>query len=141
MNRPFQRLALGTAFLTAGLRKLGDSNPRYGNPHGSLANCWFQPLTQTSLTVSTVAFPLNCGAKVHDYFYTAKFFAVFLHNKEFYYLFTESYYYTVLYIVRLSHSFCHTAEDASEGIRQSPRGDRLTLPTFGPSGRHERLNC
>ena len=30
-------------------RKLGDSNPRYGNPHGSLANCWFQPLTQTSL--------------------------------------------------------------------------------------------
>ena len=30
-------------------RKLGDSNPRYGYPHGSLANCWFQPLTQTSL--------------------------------------------------------------------------------------------
>ena len=29
-------------------RKLGDSNPRYGNPYGSLANCWFQPLTQTS---------------------------------------------------------------------------------------------
>ena len=32
-------------------RKLGDSNPRYGNPHGSLANCWFQPLTQTSFPV------------------------------------------------------------------------------------------
>ena len=31
------------------VRKLGDSNPRYGNPYGSLANCWFQPLTQTSL--------------------------------------------------------------------------------------------
>ena len=30
------------------LRKLGDSNPRYGYPYGSLANCWFQPLTQTS---------------------------------------------------------------------------------------------
>ena len=30
-------------------RKLGDSNPRYGNPHVSLANWWFQPLTQTSL--------------------------------------------------------------------------------------------
>ena len=30
------------------VRKLGDSNPRYGNPYGSLANCWFQPLTQTS---------------------------------------------------------------------------------------------
>ena len=34
--------------LIIGLRKLGDSNPRYGNPYGSLANCWFQPLTQTS---------------------------------------------------------------------------------------------
>ena len=31
--------------------------------------------------------------------------------------------------------------DASEGIRQSPRGDRLTLPTLGPSGTQERLNC
>ncbi len=30
-------------------RKLGDSNPRYPNRYGSLANCWFQPLTQTSL--------------------------------------------------------------------------------------------
>ena len=30
---------------------------------------------------------------------------------------------------------------ASLGMRQSPRGDRLTEPTFGPSGRHERLNC
>ena len=32
-----------------GLRKEGDSNPRYGNPYGSLANCWFQPLTHPSL--------------------------------------------------------------------------------------------
>ena len=30
-------------------RKLGDSNPRYSYPYGSLANYWFQPLTQTSL--------------------------------------------------------------------------------------------
>jgi hypothetical protein len=30
---------------------------------------------------------------------------------------------------------------ASLGIRQSPRGERLTLPTFGPSGTHDRLNC
>ncbi len=35
-------------FARGRLRKLGDSNPRYGNPYGSLANCWFQPLTQTS---------------------------------------------------------------------------------------------
>ena len=33
------------------LRKLGDSNPRYVYTYGSLANCWFQPLTQTSLPV------------------------------------------------------------------------------------------
>ena len=33
------------------------------------------------------------------------------------------------------------AEEASEGMRQSPRGERQTLPTFGPSGMHERLNC
>ena len=26
-------------------------------------------------------------------------------------------------------------------MRQSPRGDSVTEPTFGPSGRHERLNC
>ena len=30
---------------------------------------------------------------------------------------------------------------ASLGIRQSPRGERLTVPTFGPSGTHDRLNC
>ena len=31
--------------------------------------------------------------------------------------------------------------DASDGIRQSPRGDSVTEPTFGPSGRQLRLNC
>ena len=30
---------------------------------------------------------------------------------------------------------------ASEGMRQSPLGERLTEPTLGPSGRQERLNC
>ena len=33
------------------------------------------------------------------------------------------------------------ALEASLGMRQSPRGERLTLPTLGPSGRQERLNC
>lgn len=42
---------------------------------------------------------------------------------------------------RHSHSFNHILYDASLGILQSPRGDKETLPTFGPSGRHERLNC
>ena len=30
---------------------------------------------------------------------------------------------------------------ASLGIRRSPLGDTATVPTFGPSGRQERLNC
>ena len=43
-------------------RKLGDSNPRYGYPYGSLANCWFQPLTQTSLgTVGSESFSGHKG--------------------------------------------------------------------------------
>ena len=29
----------------------------------------------------------------------------------------------------------------SEGILQSPRGERETEPTLGPSGMQERLNC
>ncbi len=31
------------------MRREGDSNPRHGRPCGSLANCWFQPLTHLSL--------------------------------------------------------------------------------------------
>ena len=31
--------------------------------------------------------------------------------------------------------------DASLGIRRSPLGDTATLPTFGPSGRQDLLNC
>ena len=38
-------------------------------------------------------------------------------------------------------SFCHNAAEASLGIRQSPRGESVTPPTLGPSGRQERLNC
>ena len=45
----------------------------------------------------------------------------------------------------LARSACtsasHASADASEGILQSPRGERATEPTFGPSGRQERLNC
>jgi hypothetical protein len=35
----------------------------------------------------------------------------------------------------------HISALASLGIRQSPRGDNATEPTFGPSGMAERLNC
>ena len=41
----------------------------------------------------------------------------------------------------VSNSACHSAHFASLGIRQSPRGDRATEPTLGPSGRQLRLNC
>src|SRR5262249_7534993 len=39
-----------------------------------------------------------------------------------------------------SNQSSHSAASASLGIRQSPRGDKLIVPTFGPSGRQERLN-
>ena len=35
--------------IAAFLRRKGDSNPRYGYPYDSLANCWFKPLTHLSL--------------------------------------------------------------------------------------------
>lgn len=53
----------------------------------------------------------------------------------------QSDYRTLSQISIESRSASHAAEDASEGIRQSPRGERLMLPTFGPSGIQERLNC
>src|SRR5262249_28520313 len=34
----------------------------------------------------------------------------------------------------------HRVASASLGMRQSPRGERLMLPTLGPSGRQDRLN-
>ncbi len=40
-----------------------------------------------------------------------------------------------------SSSASQAAAEASLGMRQSPRGERLTDPTLGPSGLIERLNC
>lgn len=40
-----------------------------------------------------------------------------------------------------SISLSQSVAIASLGIRQSPRGERLMEPTFGPSGRQLRLNC
>ena len=68
-------------------RKLGDSNPRYDYSYGSLANYWFQPLTQTSLFSQSDKLP-NCfnhlliaGAKVAQYFHTSKYFTHFFLKK------------------------------------------------------------
>lgn len=41
----------------------------------------------------------------------------------------------------VSNPAIQMAEDASLGIRRSPLGDTATVPTFGPSGKQERLNC
>ena len=41
----------------------------------------------------------------------------------------------------VSTSACHRLAFASLGIRQSPRGEKATEPTLGPSGRQFRLNC
>ena len=49
--------------------------------------------------------------------------------------------YSPQFHLNLSTSPSHTAACASLGIRQSPRGDRDTVPIFGPSGRQFRLNC
>ena len=40
-----------------------------------------------------------------------------------------------------SSSSIQTRLHASLGILRSPRGDTATEPTFGPSGRQDRLNC
>lgn len=40
-----------------------------------------------------------------------------------------------------SSSLSHSDEVASEGIRQSPRGDSDASLTLGALGTHERLNC
>ncbi len=47
----------------------------------------------------------------------------------------------IIYAYNLSHSCIQSIPDISLDIRQSPRGLKLTLPTLGPSGIHERLNC
>ena len=43
-------------------------------------------------------------------------------------------------LYNVSHSASHIADEASLGIRQLPRGDRLTEHTLGPSGKQLRLN-
>ena len=66
------------------LRKVGDSNPRYGNPHVSLANWWFQPLTQPSnriLLPNQQASFSNAGAKILHFFCSTKFFCNFFQEK------------------------------------------------------------
>ena len=70
------------------LRKEGDSNPRYGYPYDSLANCWFQPLTHPSprlardrQLLSEFAFYSKATAKVLLFFDMTKYFDFFLKKR------------------------------------------------------------
>ncbi len=66
------------------MRKEGDSNPRYGNPYGSLANCWFQPPFQKDPGVRNLGvISSNAGAKVQPFFQSCKYFANFFQKKLF----------------------------------------------------------
>ena len=57
----------------------GIRTPGTVNPYVSLANWWFQPLTQTSFSVDVEnRFAVKCGAKVLLFFSSSKFFRAFL---------------------------------------------------------------
>ena len=63
-------------------RKVGDSNPRYGNPYVSLANWWFQPLTQPSKSLEKfLAEPLlsNAMQRYNFFLKPPNFFINFFH--------------------------------------------------------------
>ena len=47
----------------------------------------------------------------------------------------------ILFGHNFSSSSSHSCAEASEGMRQSPRGESETEPTLAPSGMQERLNC
>ena len=74
---------LGQPLTKKALRREGDSNPRYGYPYDSLANCWFQPLTHLSSgRFAEMRYPKplsrhfktrKADAKVLQYFYICKF--------------------------------------------------------------------
>src|SRR3712207_868138 len=75
MNRPLYNILLNISICQ---RKEGDSNPRYGNPYGSLANCWFQPLTHPSSKAFVLAehyFLMRC--KGSSLFLFRKIFRIF----------------------------------------------------------------
>ena len=76
-------------------RKEGDSNPRYGNPHVSLANWGFQPLTHPSLMVLLSNSPNHkCSMFLHAlhlseckgtaFFFNRQTFALFFAKKHYY---------------------------------------------------------
>ena len=89
-------------------RKLGDSNPRYGYPYGSLANCWFQPLTQTSKSSADSVF-LKCGANIEGIFELCKLYQSFYYAIQCgFYPIRGLFHCIYLYLPRLLHLIKHT---------------------------------
>ncbi len=64
-----------------------------------------------------------------------------LHKKYAYELYLKQVGLSALKYYKFSISLSHMAELASLGILQSPLGLIEILPTLGPSGKQERLNC
>ena len=69
-NIPYRTLCKGY------WRRGRDSNSWYGYPYGSLANCWFQPLTHLSGVLSVKLFRLcKGGLQRYEFFLNCKCFS------------------------------------------------------------------
>ena len=98
------------------------SIPRSGNCLTRTLHCSFFKVHAVLISDSFIILPHSCWVvntffKKNLFFFKKPYFPIF------------------------SSSFSHIFRELSDGIRQSPRGESATLPTFGPSGIHERLNC
>ena len=81
MNRPTD------IFENPGGRR-GIRTPGTRNSYGSLANCWFQPLTHPSGFISELpSIVLKCGAKVRLIFHSTKFSGKYFSKKVYFLLF------------------------------------------------------
>ena len=105
------------------MRKEGDSNPRYGNPHGSLANCWFQPLTHPSsrFVSDRQASSLKCVCKGTIKFLSRQTFLKYFFNNTFMVLNTK---YT-----RLIED-CHSSFPSTKRYNVKSSGNHFCFRSF-----------
>ncbi len=117
------------------LRKMRDSNPRYPKRVYRISSPAHSVTLPIFLNNAKVILNSHISNNSPSFFLRAPW--LHLRQRRSYptkQMLLEDYY-------NVSHSLIHKSAEASLGIRQSPRGLRLILPTLGPSGRHERLNC